>query len=670
MIFLKETFMEKNKLVALLEMARDFYYAGHPIISDESYDHYEDMLKKMDPKNPFFSKVGTTKSSTFEKVEHIYPMLSLDKVTSFEQLKSWPAYNEDNEFVISAKVDGFGVAIRYEHVDKNLYVFKQALSRGGGLFGDDITENVKQIQNIPKIIKTISSADFIEVRGEICCKKSVFNTLKEKGLIEPNMNIRNIAAGTCRHKDVSITKNRMLSFLAYDIFFYKNNGEIFKKDKYIEWLMWLHDLFETPEFELHLRKNLNYIEKIGLEWKNNLDYDIDGIVIRVNDCSIYERLGATSHHPRGAVAYKFQSATAITKMKDIIWQVSRTRRINPVAVFEPVEIGGVVIEKASLFNISVIEAMNLKMDSMVTIARSNDVIPYLKDPVGGTIPVKIPKVCPCCGQSTIIMNDGTADYLVCSNKKCPDAVCAQLEHFCEAMEIMGVSGETIKTLYNAKLITMATDLYRLKEHIEELTSIEGYGPKKIKNILTSIEKSKNTTLAKIIYSFGIDGIGKEIAKIIANKMIEEERIDLGNFTVFRIGNGVEGVGEKRVKAYNQFMDENSDMILELIQHLELTTINRQFNEESPIFNKSFCITGTLSISRDAMIKKIEENGGVYKSGVSRELDYLIVGENSGSKKTKALSLGVKIISEKEFMDMIGESMKNKPIKGQQQFNLF
>jgi len=650
-------------LVSLISRAKDAYYDGEPFLTDAAYDAYEDELRRLDPDNPILSSVGTPSSSTFSKVQHSRKMLSLAKATKQHEIEKF-LYNanqyEKMDVIASHKIDGFAINLIYKRNDEKTFLLSSAVSRGDGEVGEDITENIKTIINIPLIIIPKTNEDTVEVRGEVYMKKSTLEELKSNNIVEQDANIRNIAAGSARQKDPTTTQIRELSFFAYDLIGVVCNT-------YIEKMIALIDMeFQTiPMMPCGTKTHLfNYLGKIERE-RGLLDYEIDGVVLRVNNEEIFQYLGATSHHPNGAVAWKFQSDASVTTLKHVEWSTTRTGKINPTAVFETVEIGGAKISRATLFNLThMFEQLKLTEGCKILVARNNDVIPYIKEVVEEDsttqIPVSYPKKCPCCNFLTEIREDSSAKHLFCTNKNCVAVIKDKITYFCQAMDMKGISEQTIEKLWDANLIKKPEDLYTLTEKVTEMTMVQGWKSTTIRNIFDSIEKSRKSSLAKFIAALGIEGFGKNSSRYLANFM---EKVGIEKFSELLENKGlsslsqIDGFGQKTIKNIELFANEN----LELVKDLEKSLIFQQINNSASLGEKSFGITGNLPKERDEVKKMIEENGGVWKSGVSSKLDYLIVGEKAGSKKAKAEKDGVAIISYEDFLKMLGIVIVEKEI---------
>ena len=647
-------------LVETLNKANIEYYVNdNPTLTDNEFDSLLDELIKLEEKYPEYkldnsptSKVGTTVISEFNKITHPTPMFSLGDVFNEEEVLSFCNKVEKEvgpvEYVCELKMDGLAVSLTYE---KGKFV--SAATRGDGRVGEDITNNVKTIKSLPL---SLNKEVDLEVRGEIYMEFDVFNKLneeREKQGLPLFQNPRNAAAGSIRQLDSSVTKSRKLSMLLYHV----PNTNL--KTHY-ETLELLHDLGLPTNSNTRLCKNhdevLDYI-KYWNEHRNDLSYPIDGIVIKVNDLSTQKLLGFTAKYPKWAIAYKFPAEEVVTKLDDIICTVGRTGQITPNAVLEPVKVAGSTIRRATLHNAKYIEEKDLRVGDYVVIRKAGDVIPEVVRPVierrGNVTKYEMIDKCPICN-STLIPSASNID-LLCPNEDCPARNVNALIHFAarDAMNIEGLGDSMMEDFYNLGFIKNIIDIYKLKEHRDEIIELEGYGNKSCDNLEMSIEKSKDNSLERLLNGLGIPGIGLKTARLLSRKY---ESIDnLMNATYEEL-HDIKDIGPTLAEnIVNYFKDINN---INLINNLKLIGVNMLYKGEKIVQNenytgKKFVLTGTISfMTRDEIKNLIETRGGEVIGSVSKNTDVVIVGENPGSKYDKAIKLNIEIWNEEKFKSLI------------------
>jgi DNA ligase (NAD+) len=539
--------MEIKKLEELIIKHRFLYYMGTPEISDAEYDALENRLKKLDPTNMLFKQIGFEVSkSDFKKVKFKQKMPSLGKVYSEDETLKWFKDNYNGKYIVSHKIDGFAISLTYAYNSViGKYILKQGCSRGNGEEGEDITENIKQIKDIPFTLSYPESASkILEVRGEIYMKKSVLNDLINEGLLPKTTAIRNIAPGSARNHDVLITKERKLSFYAYDC--------IEEFDTFENTLTCLTKLgFNVvPHYIANDKIEIvKYYNKI-IQDRESLDYCIDGVVIRVDKNKYYKELGNTSHHPRGAVAWKPDAESAISVLTNIEWQVSRTGLINPVAIYEPVEIEGVTVERATLHNLDYIKDLNINIGSTVVIERAGGVIPKIIKKVTDSdniTPILIPNKCPICDNDTIIKtSDGGVRTLHCSNNNCDAVLVSQLVHFCTVMEFKGISEQTIIKLYKHNLLKSFVDFFTLNEKKDAILSIEGFQNRSVNKLLDTISNNKVKTFNIFLQALGIKHLGENVSKLIEKRFTKEDVLNGISLDMLLT---IDGIGEEIAKEF-------------------------------------------------------------------------------------------------------------------------
>ncbi|QIV78014.1 NAD-dependent DNA ligase LigA [Fervidobacterium pennivorans] len=648
-----------------------YYVLASPVITDEEYDKLMQRLIELEEKYPELrtpdsptQRVGGQPIEGFETVEHSEPMLSLDNTYNEAEILNFHERVRktvgDVEYVAELKIDGVSIALRYEN---GLLV--RAITRGDGIKGDDVTANVKTVKSIPLRLPEPLT---IEVRGEIFMPVSYFeeyNQQREEEGLTPFANPRNATAGTLHLLDpAEVAKRNLDSFMYY----------IVKPQQYGLKTQW-----EALEFlkKLHFKVNphsklCKSIEEVIEYWRNwskersKLEYWVDGVVVKVNDFAKQNELGWTAKSPRWAIAFKFPAQQARTKIIGITYQVGRTGVITPVAEFEPVELEGTIIKRASLHNFDYIKEKDIRIGDYVLIEKAGGIIPQVVHVVkdlrtGQEQPVTVPDECPVCGGP---VGKESKEYVAykCLNPHCPAKLKRHLEVFVsrQALDIQGLGPKIISKLVDAGLVKDIADIFYLT--IFDLAQISGLGPKMIANILSEIERAKSVSLERLIVGLGIPGVGEKTAKILARKFRSLEELANASIADLLL---VEGIGEDTAKSiYDYFKLPKTK---EIIEKLKKAGVNMKSNievKEDVLSGLTFCVTGTLkNFSREEIKRYIESLGGHYTDNVSRKTDYLIVGENPGSKLQKAQKFGVKTLTEDEFLQLVEERKKKK---GEQQ----
>jgi len=659
---------EIEKLVKELNYHNYRYYVlDSPVISDEEYDMMLRRLKELEeqwgytlPDSPT-QRVGAAPSEKFEKVEHREPMLSLDNAFSIEELREFDARvrrllgtNESIEYTVEPKYDGLAVELSY----KNGLFFK-ASTRGDGYIGEDITQNIKTIKAIPLRIEGVDKVpDEIDIRGEVYMNIDEFERInkerQERG--EPVFaNPRNAASGSVRQLDPSITARRKLHMACYGIGYY-SGIEIKSQFDFIEWLRKAR--FPIPAYIKIARgvdEVINAIKELE-RIRQTYPFETDGAVVKVNDFELQKRLGTKTREPRWAIAYKYPAHQGITRLINILSSVGRTGVITPVAILEPVRIGGVTVSKSTLHNWDEIKRKNIKIGDYVIVERAGEVIPHIIGVVidrrtGNETEPEAPAHCPICG-AKIVREPGEV-ALKCINFNCPAQVEERIKHFASrrAMNIEGLGDKTVSLLHERGLIKNFVDIYKLKQ--DHLRDLPGFAELSSKKLIEAIDRSKRTTLARFIYALGISQVGEYAAKLLAEHFRTIE--DLYHVKMEQLIK-IPQIGEKTARAIEQFFnnEENLEAIDEL-KRMGLTVENPDYQEKEkplPIKGLTFVITGTLPRPRHEVQEIIEQAGGRVSSSVSRNTDYLVVGEDPGSKLTKAQELGVKTVSFEELLKLI------------------
>ncbi|WP_448375318.1 NAD-dependent DNA ligase LigA [Fervidobacterium sp.] len=643
-----------------------YYVLASPVITDEEYDKLMKKLIDLEEKYPELKtpdsptqRVGGQPIEGFESVEHSEPMLSLDNTYNEAEILNFHERVKKNvgevEYVAELKIDGVSIALRYEDG-----VLVRAITRGDGLRGDDVTANVKTIKSIPLRLPEPLT---IEVRGEIYMPVGDFeeyNKQREEDGLAPFANPRNATAGTLHLLNPSEVAQRKLDSFIYFVI----KPQLYGLKTHWEALEFLKKLHFKVNPNNKLCKSIGEVVDYWREWstkRSQLEYWVDGVVVKVNDFEKQNELGWTAKSPRWAIAFKFPAQQARTKVIDITFQVGRMGTITPVAEFEPVELEGTVIKRASLHNFDYIEEKDIRIGDYVLIEKAGGIIPQVVSVItdlrdGDEKQVIIPSVCPVCG-GTVGKASGEYVAYICLNPHCPAKLKRHLEVFVsrQALDIQGLGPKIISKLVDANLVKDISDIFYL--NIFDLSQISGLGPKMISNLLSEIEKAKSTTLDKLLVGLGIPGIGEKTAKILAKKFKSLE--ELSNATVEQLLE-IEGIGEDSAKNIVEYF--NSPKTKEIIEKLKKAGVSLESSvveEQNVLTGLTFCVTGTLKgFSREEIKRYIESLGGHFTDNITKKTDYLIVGDNPGSKLQKAEKFGISIITEDEFLAMVEEKREN------------
>lgn len=650
-----------QELINILEKANhDYYVLDKPTLEDWQFDSYMQELLKLETEYPEYAspnsptkRVGGTVASQFLKVTHQRPMLSLGNVFNEADILDFDRkvkeVSPSATYLCELKIDGLSGSLVYE---KGQLVL--GATRGNGIVGENITENIKTIRTIPLRINEDLN---IEVRGEIYMSNASFNELNERCIREGNevfANPRNAAAGSVRQLDSRVAASRKLDFFAYTLL----GTDINTQSASLEFLK-KHGFQVNKEYRhcKTIEEVINYINEITLK-RESLPYEIDGIVIKVDEFDLHDKIGYTAKFPKWATAYKFPPKEVKTKVESIVFQVGRTGAITPVANLKPVFVAGSTIARATLNNEDYILAKDIRVGDIVYIRKAGDVIPEvvsvsLSDRKEELEPFKMISVCPCCGEK-IVRKDLEADWY-CVNNMCPDRLINGLIHFAsrEAYNIDSLGDKLVIQLYNEGFIKTIADIFRLDEHEDELIGLERFGKKSYDNLINAIEESKHNNLDKLLFGLGIRHVGSKTAKLICQKFKTLDAIMESSYESIA---SINGVGEAIALAIREYFDNFDNLML--INELKLLGLNTNYIEstvkESYFSNKKIVLTGTLSsMGRDEAKAKIEEHGGVCVSSVSKNTNIVIYGEGAGSKYDKAVSLGIQLMTEEEFLEKIG-----------------
>ena len=653
-----------NELIDIINEADYNYHTlDNPTITDQEYDMLLRELFEIESEHPEWIRedsptqhAGGQIIEGFTKVEHKIPMMSLSDVFSESELIDFDERIKKEgltpKYMCELKIDGLSVSLLYE---KGKLV--RAATRGDGTIGEDITHNVKTIKTVPFKLK--EEVD-IEVRGEIFMNKKTLEELNQerKKNNEPLLqNCRNAAAGSIRQLDSKIAAKRKLDTFIYHL----PNPLDYGLHTHSEAIEYMHSLgFKTnPNNKLvnNINEVLSFIEEKG-EKRKELPYDIDGVVIKVNDISMQQKLGYTAKYPKWATAYKFPAVEVLTKLQDIIFTVGRTGQITPNAVLDPVIVAGSTISRATLHNEDYVNEKDLKIGDIVSIRKAGDVIPEVVEVkkerrTGLEKNFEMITNCPMCN-TPLVKKKGQVDYY-CLNNTCPARHVEGLIHFVsrDAMNIDGLGDRIIEDFYNFGFIKSIHDIYLLKNHEKELKTLEGFGEKSISNLLEAIENSKTNSLEKLIFGLGIPHVGAKTAKILAQNFETLDNLIEKTEEELTVIPDIGGIIAKSIVEYFS-SDEIKKLINELKQeNVNMNYLGKKIEKNENFSGKSFVLTGALTIfSRDEAKEKIESLGGKTVDSVSKKTSVVIVGEKPGSKYEKAKTLGIEIWTEEEFKDKL------------------
>lgn len=654
----------KQRMKELVELLNrynyEYYVLDSPSVSDFEYDMLLRELEELErlypedilPDSPT-QRVGGAAQTKFKKVQHKEPMLSLTNAFSYQEVLDF--HNRiiktgiTPTYVCELKIDGIASTAHYENGE-----FVLGATRGDGVVGENITLNMKTIKTLPLKLKEKYN---LEVRGEVYMRKDVFNRLNEERKAsgeELFKNPRNAAGGSLRQLDPSITKSRNLDIFNYILV----NAEQYNISTQYEALKFLEKLgFNVCPTYRHcktIQEVFDYIE-YWHDNRHNLDFETDGIVIKVNEFEYQKKLGFTAKTPRWAIAYKFPPEEVVTKLLEIQFNTGRTGKVNPLAILEPVLIDGSVVQKATLNNEDFIKERDIRVGDYVVVRKAGEIIPEVvrvdftkRD--SKLKPFEMIKNCPSCGQPLVRKEDEAAYY--CLNEQCEGRILASIIYFASrpAMDIDGLGEKLLTLLYEKGYVRKITDIYRLKNYREELIQIDRLGEKSVDSILDAIEVSKNNPLDRLITGLGIKLVGSKVSKILANKFKSLENLRTKKFEDFI---QIDEIGPQIAQSIEDFLSKNQDLIDELIS-LGINSVVESAEEFKQIFaGQTIVVTGKLvHYTRDEINDIIEKYGGKAAGSVSKKTSFVVAGEDAGSKLTKAQELGIKIINEEEFRQLI------------------
>lgn len=656
-----------DEIIALLNKASyEYYTLDKPTITDQEYDSYLRELIKLEEKYPEYKRpnsptvrVGGEIVDGFNKIIHEVPMLSLSNVFNESEIIGFDEKIRKEvsnpKYVCELKIDGLSVSLLYKEGK-----LVRAATRGDGVTGEDITHNVKTIKNVPLMLPEPID---IEVRGEIYMPKTSFEALNEersRNGFELFANPRNAAAGSVRQLDSRIAASRNLSTFLYHL----PNAEQFGIYSHYEALKFMKKLGFTVNPNIRKVNNIAELLEFIEEWtakRDSLPYEIDGIVIKLDDLREQQKVGFTAKYPKWATAYKFPAMEAYTKLRDIKFSVGRTGQVTPNAILEPVILAGSTISKTTLHNEEYVILRDIKIGDTVAIKKAGDVIPEVvrvltERRTGKEVPFEMVKNCPICG-SLLVKKETEAAYY-CKNPHCDAKKIEGLIHYAsrDAMNIEGFGDNIVEDFYNMGYLNRFPDFYFLYQSKEELMELEGFGNKSIQNLLDSIEESKNNSLERLLFAIGIRHVGKKTAKILASHFKSMDQLEKA--TVEELVS-VPDIGEIIAKSIVAYFGEekNLTMIDELrLIGVNMTYLGKEVRENIDFSGKTFVLTGSLeSITREDAKEKIELAGGKTSSSVSSKTDVVIVGANPGSKYEKAKELGITVWTESEFLEKINNT---------------
>ena len=631
-----------KELTELLNKASDAYYnTGNTIMEDREYDSLLEELRSLEQETGFVMmaspthKVGYEVKSELQKVAHNHPMLSLAKTKDWNE---FIIYFGNKDVIGMLKMDGLTCSLRY--IDGELI---SAETRGNGEIGEDIFHNIKTVKTVPQ---KIPYKDELIVDGEIVCTYDDFEPFSTE-----YKNPRNFASGSIRLLDSNECVKRPLTFVAWNVIKgFDNENSFLRKLVLIDELGFTVVPW-TSSFDWDAKEFLvNKAKKLG--------YPIDGLVGRFDDIKYGESLGTTSHHSNAAYAFKFYDELTETTLRDVEWTLGRTSVLTPTAVFDSVDIDGSSVSRASLHNISIMKNLGLTKNCTIRVFKANQIIPQVysadKD---GDVPIKIPNKCPVCGGATSIKQDNESEVLVCTNPDCIGKKLARFTHFVsrKCMNIDGLSERTLELLISNNLIRNFRDIYHLKEHVCKLCTLDGMGKKSVENLINSVEKSRDVKLENFIAALGIDGVGLSVAKTISDyfngDFVEFNNAFWNKFDFTKLND----IGSTTAKSIGVYMANHSEDVYNLASEMHFLQHESKNIENNPFIGKNICVTGKLNnFTRDSINEKIASLGAKAVSSVSKTTDFLITNEASGSTKyKKAMDLNIPIISEEDFINMIG-----------------
>lgn len=648
-----------KELVKLLSKASNAYYVNDtPIMSDKEYDKLYDELEALEQETGYIISTSVTQRvqgkvlDGFRKVTHSKPMLSAAKTKDVNEIKKFIG---NNEFYCSYKLDGLTLVCIYENGK-----FKQAITRGTGLVGEDVTEQAKMIENLPMCIPYDG---YLELRGECVVSWTNFHKTN-KGLDEPYSHPRNLAAGSLRNLDTNITKQRKLSYVVFecvsDLYweeYIRNEGLSHNNDTLMQRKQDVFEQLEDYGFDVVERYYGGVEDAIKKMTPETYGFPVDGLIFEFDNIKYSKSLPSTGHHEGCRMALKWADSTYETILRDVIWDVGRSGVISPVAVFDEVDLDGALTTKATLHNLSIIENLELGIGDTITVYRSNMVIPKIDDNLTRSNNLVIPDICPCCGSKAEVKYTDNSKFLMCTNPNCSAKTLAKFTHFVSrnCMNIDGLSERTLEALISHNFLHTYKDIYHLSEHRQALTRLEGMGEKSVSTLLKSIEKSKDVKLENFLNAIGIPDVGLSTSKTIANAFNGDFSAFYKAFKDHYKWDELQDVGEKTSRNITKYLTENEQEIVNLASEMRFVVEKKSIVSNNPFNGKNVAVTGKLiHFTRDSINAKLESLGAKPVSSVTKQCSYLITNETSGSSKyKKAVELNIPIINEEMFLNMIG-----------------
>ena len=649
-----------------------YYVLDNPILEDSEYDQLRRSLLELEEQYPDLvqpdspiNQVGDMPLSAFTQVTHDIPMLSLGNVFEYDDLRDFMRRVNDRlsvaqqspEYEMELKLDGLAVSLKYAYGK-----FVQAVTRGDGQTGEDITQNAKTIRNLPLWIPAAADIELLEVRGEVLMPKAGFerlNRLAEEKGDKTFANPRNAAAGSLRQLDPAIAASRPLAFYCYSV----NQGlpeHIKTQSAALAWLKTIGFTVSAVEVVQNPREAQAYYESVK-ETRGELPFEIDGMVIKVNSLALQQQLGFLSREPRWATAYKFPAETVMTRLHTIEWQVGRTGAITPVGKLEPVKVGGVTVSNVTLHNFGEIQRLDVRAGDMVSVHRAGDVIPkvtrvWTDQRPENSEPVKLPSTCPVCDSPVVLPKDEALARCT-GGLFCPAQQVEALIHFVSrrAMDIDGLGASWLISFFEHGLVKTVADIYQLHNHQDELITLEKLGEKSVQNILSAIEASKHTTLARFIYALGIRGVGETTAQNLAQQFGDLDSLMTADIEKLLQTPDVGAITAEL--AYKFFRAPHNIEVITALREagVHWDKVEQVASEGLPLDGQTWVITGALdSMARDEAKAKLQSLGAKVSGSISAKTTALLAGDKAGSKLTKAEKWGVKVVGEEEFLTLVGE----------------
>lgn len=648
----KQALARMKELVEILNKASKVYYQGEDeIMSNLEYDTLYDELLELEKETGVVMAASPTVHVGYETVSelpkeaHVTPMLSLDKTKEVSDLVDWIG---NKKGLLSMKLDGLSIILTYENG-----TLSKALTRGNGDVGEVITNNAKTFINIPT---HISYPHQLIIRGEALILYSDFEELNSqfKDISEKYKNPRNLCSGSVRQLNNEVTAKRRIRFYCYNIISTETELNFTRKE---EGLIWLHEMgFETVPYKTVDSQNLTErVSEFSVEVTQS-DLPSDGLVLTFDDIAYSNTLGRTAKFPRDSIAFKWQDELADTTLREIEWSASRTGLINPVAIFDPVELEGTTVSRASVHNVSILRELKLGIGDTIVVYKANMIIPQIHDNKTKSDTCAIPSQCPVCGQDTVLQNENGSVVLLCPNERCYAKQVKRFSHFVSrnALNIDGLSEATLEKLINEGMLHDLSDLFYLEQYKERFIAMDGFGEKSFDNLINALEKAKEVPLANLLFGIGIKGIGLSTAKLIIKKY-PLSLTDMKTLTAEQLSQ-IDGIGEVLAESFSEFFaDEKNQQLVKKLEEI-LTIIYPEQVEIQPFDGITFVITGSLNhfSNRQECKEKIESLGGKVAGSVSTKTSYLVNNDvqSQSSKNKKAKSLGVPIISEEDLLSMI------------------